>query len=72
MTWPPKTDEEKRAAHRRQLEAAPYLAHIETFAPAPPPPEPVTDADKAKLRAERDKALAFIETFHPGWRRTRR
>jgi len=67
MTWPPETDEEKRAVHRRQLEGAPALAHIETFAPPPKPTLPLDPEAVKRLLALKAEALAFIETFRPWW-----
>ena len=48
-------------AHWQKVEAS--IRFIESFAPPPPLPEPVTDAEKAALKAIRDAAVAFIETF---------
>lgn len=62
MTWPPETDDEKRAAHQRQLAVAKHLAFIESFRPLPKPGPPT-----AQQLREKAEALAFIETFRPWW-----
>ena len=67
MPWPPETEAEKHAVHRRQLAAAPSLAIIESFAP-PPKPAPALEPDAwARQLALKAEALAFIETFRPWW-----
>lgn len=67
MTWPPATEAEQRAVHRRQLAGAASLAFIESFAP-PPKPAPPLDPDAwAKQLALKAEALAYIETFKPWW-----
>ena len=65
MTWPPATRAEKDAVIARQTKAAKYLRELATYAKAPSPPDPVTDADRAALRARRDAAVAFLQTFKP-------
>lgn len=67
MTWPPETDAEQRAVHRRQLAGAAALAFIETFAPPPPPKPPLDPEAWAKQLTLKAEALAFIETFRPWW-----
>ena len=71
MIWPPESDAEKRAHLARQIRNDPTMREIESNRPLPPPAEPVTDEEKAKLRARRDEALAFIETFRPHPRKPR-
>jgi len=69
VTWPPKTDAEKDAVQKRQLQVAADLAFIESFAPQPkaaPPLDP--DAWQRQLD-EKKQALEFIETFRPFWLR---